>query len=230
MLEVQNITKTFGQGDTAVKAVNNVSLKLREGETVFVMGPSGSGKTTLLTMLGLLLKPTEGKVFFKNENITFFSPNQLARIRLTSLGFIFQNFQLLSSLTALENVEIVLKLAGHKGATARQKSKDILAHLGLGKRLHHLPDKLSGGEKQRVAIARALVNDPVIILADEPTANLDSHNGHLVTKMLQSLVQEGNKCLVVVTHDDRIKDIADRILLMEDGVLQKSSSPEEAVQ
>lgn len=221
MFEVKDICKDYGQGETLVKAVQHANLKIEKGEIVFVMGPSGSGKTTLLSMMGLLLSPTSGGIYLDGENVTSLPQKSISKVRLNKIGFVFQNFHLISSLSVLENVQLVLTLAGKKGTAAKKRSIEILSHLGLEKRLNHFPHKLSGGEKQRVAIARALVNDPSIILADEPTANLDSHNGHLVAELLQKLVKETQKCLLVVTHDPRINWIAEKTYIMEDGILKE---------
>src|SRR5512138_3895568 len=177
-LQITDITKRYGSGSTEVTAVRDVSLGVRPGEIVLIMGPSGSGKTTLLSMLGALLKPTEGTIQLNGTIISALAENHLPDIRLRQFGFIFQDFNLLSALTALENVAIVAELAGARNGAARKKATTLLTELGLGERLDFIPEKLSGGEKQRVAIARALVNDPTLILADEPTANLDSKIGH----------------------------------------------------
>lgn len=216
-LQVSHITKRYGSGSTEVIAVHDVSLSVSPGEIVLIMGPSGSGKTTLLSMLGALLKPTEGTIQLNGTHISALAENRLPDIRLKQFGFVFQDFNLLSALTALENVAIVAELAGSKSHVARQKAASLLTELGLGERLHFLPEKLSGGEKQRVAIARALVNDPALILADEPTANLDSKIGHEIMRLLRRIAREQGRSVVIVSHDQRIKDIADRILWLEDG-------------
>ena len=216
-LVVEHLTKRFGDGETAVTAVNDVSLAVKPGEIVLIMGPSGSGKTTLLLMLGALLRPTQGKIRFDAHVLSDLRENSLPDIRLRQVGFIFQDFNLLSALSAVENVALVAKLAGAKNAQAHEKAAGILKALGLGDRLDFLPEKLSGGEKQRVSIARALVNDPALILADEPTANLDSKNGHELMRRLQEIARENGISVVIVSHDQRIRDIADRILWLEDG-------------
>lgn len=206
-------------------AVRDVSLGVRPGEIVLIMGPSGSGKTTLLSMLGALLKPTEGTIQLNGIVLSALAENQLPDIRLRQFGFVFQDFNLLSALSALENVSIVAELAGVKASEAKRKAASLLTELGLSERLNFLPEKLSGGEKQRVAIARALVNDPSLILADEPTANLDSKIGHEIMRLLRRIAKEhpvkgggtGGRSVVIVSHDQRIKDIADRILWLEDG-------------
>jgi len=216
-LQVTNVTKRYGSGSTEVTAVRDVSLSVAPGEVVLIMGPSGSGKTTLLSMLGALLKPSEGEIQLNSDVISALAENRLPDIRLRQFGFIFQDFNLLSALTALENVAIVAELAGLKNGTARKKATALLTSLGLEERLNFLPEKLSGGEKQRVAIARALVNDPALILADEPTANLDSKIGHEIMRLLRGIAKEQGRSVVIVSHDQRIKDIADRVLWLEDG-------------
>lgn len=216
-LQVSNVTKLFGNGATKVLAVNDVTLSVAPGEIVLIMGPSGSGKTTLLSMLGALLKPTEGTIQINGDVISALSENRLPDIRLRQFGFIFQDFNLLSALTTLENVAIVGELGGMKSGTARKKAAALLTELGLGDRLNFRPEKLSGGEKQRVAIARALINDPALILADEPTANLDSKIGHEIMRLLRGIAKEQGRSVVIVSHDQRIKDIADRVLWLEDG-------------
>jgi len=216
-LVVEGVTKRYGAGATEVSAVRDVSLSVAPGEIVLIMGPSGSGKTTLLSMLGALLKPTEGAIRLNGDLISALAENRLPDIRLRRFGFIFQDFNLLSALTALENVALVAQLTGMPSKAARQRATELLTDLGLGGRLHFLPEKLSGGEKQRVAIARALVNGPPIILADEPTANLDSKIGHEIMRLLRRIAKEQQRSVVIVSHDQRIKDIADRVLWLEDG-------------
>jgi putative ABC transport system ATP-binding protein len=216
-LDVQHVSKVYGDGETQVRAVQDVSLTVGPGEIVLIMGPSGSGKTTLLSMLGALLRPTEGRISLNGEDLTAAGEGRLPGIRLRHFGFIFQDFNLLSALSALENVAIVAQLAGLRNGAARTKAARVLEALGLGKRLNFLPEKLSGGEKQRVAIARALVNDPALILADEPTANLDSKIGHEIMQVLRRIAKEQGRSVVIVSHDQRIKDIADRVLWLEDG-------------
>lgn len=216
-LDVEHVSKRYGSGATEVDAVRDVSLDVQPGEVVLIMGPSGSGKTTLLLMLGALLKPTEGDIRLDGDLITPMGESRLPDIRLRRIGFVFQDFNLLSALSALENVAIVATLAGMKEKPARKKAETILRGLGLGERLGFLPEKLSGGEKQRVSIARALINDPRLILADEPTANLDSKIGHDIMHLLQRIAKEQDLSVVIVSHDQRIKDIADRVLWLEDG-------------
>jgi putative ABC transport system ATP-binding protein len=223
-LQISRVTKRYGSGVTEVVAVQDVSMSVAPGEIVLIMGPSGSGKTTLLSMLGALLKPSSGEIRLNGDVISALKENRLPDIRLHKFGFIFQDFNLLSALTALENVAIVAELAGVKGSAARKRATVLLSDLGLGERLNFLPEKLSGGEKQRVAIARALVNDPALILADEPTANLDSKIGHEIMRLLRSIAKEHGRSVVIVSHDQRIKDIADRVLWLEDGQFKEMVS------
>src|SRR5512147_2791618 len=219
-LNVAAVSKRYGSGANEVVAVKDVSLSVSPGEIVLIMGPSGSGKTTLLSMLGALLKPTEGEIRLNGTVLSALAENRLPDIRLHRFGFIFQDFNLLSALTVLENVAIVAELTGMKSGAARKKAVAILTDLGLGERLNFPPEKLSGGEKQRVAIARALVNDPTLILADEPTANLDSKIGHEIMRLLRRIAKEQGRSVVIVSHDQRIKDIADRVLWLEDGAFK----------
>ena len=221
-LQIAHVTKRYGSGATEVTAVRNVSLIVSPGEVVLIMGPSGSGKTTLLSMLGALLKPTEGAIQLNGTTISTLAENRLPDIRLKQFGFIFQDFNLLSALTALENVAIVAELAGARSGEARRIAASLLTELGLNERLNFLPEKLSGGEKQRVAIARALINNPTLILADEPTANLDSKIGHEIMRLLRSIAKEQGRSVVIVSHDQRIKDIADRVLWLEDGEFKET--------
>ncbi len=220
-LVLHDIVKVYGAGPTAVHAVRGVSLEVREGEIVAIVGPSGSGKTTLLSIAGCLLRPTSGHVYILGEEATRLGQARLARFRLRHIGFVFQSFNLLPALTAQENIEIALNLAGVTGRAARERARRLLDLLGLTQRAHQRPPDLSAGEQQRLAVARALANGPDIILADEPTANLDSKAGRKVMELMRSAVEQGEaKGLVVVTHDARILDIAHRVLTMEDGVLR----------
>jgi len=223
-LQVLDVTKRFGSGPTEVTAVRRVSLTVDPGEVVLIMGPSGSGKTTLLMMLGALLKPTEGTIQLNGQIISDLDERRLPEVRLRQFGFVFQDFNLLSALTALENVALVAGLAGRRSGEARQQAEAALTRLGLGERLGFLPEKLSGGEKQRVAIARALVNDPAILFADEPTANLDSKIGHEIMRLLRAIAKEQGRSVVIVSHDQRIKDIADRVLWLEDGEFKEMTT------
>lgn len=224
VLKLSQVTKVYGSGHTAVTAADNVTLQVRPGEIVLIMGPSGSGKTTLLSMAGLLLRPTEGQILVNSHDAGSLNQRQLANLRLHSIGFVFQAYNLLSALTARENVEVVLNMAGVKGNVARQRAVALLEMLGLGQRLEHKPADLSGGEKQRVAIARALANEPPLILADEPTGNLDSKTGQEVMELLCcGLGRDQGRAIVIVTHDHRLRQIADRVLWLEDGRLTEEA-------
>ncbi|OGC61245.1 hypothetical protein A2890_01070 [candidate division WWE3 bacterium RIFCSPLOWO2_01_FULL_53_14] len=218
-LRVHNVSKIYGEGHVAVKALEHIHLHVEPKEVVLIMGPSGSGKTTLLTIAGGLLRPTEGEVTIDGLKITKLSERRLPLVRRKSIGFIFQNFNLFESLSALENVELVLRVSGVGGRQSREKATRLLTDLGLEGRLNFRPNKLSGGEKQRVSIARALANDPQVVLADEPTANLDSKNGRQVMELLRKVAKEEGRAVVIVSHDDRIRDIADRVLWLQDGKL-----------
>lgn len=220
ILQARALTKVFGSGGIEVRAVDEVDLSVQRGEVVLVMGPSGSGKTTLLTMLGGLLRPTTGTVHVDGVDITILSQRELTGMRRRHIGFIFQTFNLIEPLSANENVEVALNMSGHRGATARERASQALGDLGLSRRLTFSPSQLSGGEKQRVSIARALANNPSIVLADEPTANLDSKNGHDVVVLLREIAREQKRAVVIVSHDQRIREIADRVLWLEDGRLR----------
>ena len=219
-LEIREASKRFGVGDSEVVAVDRVSLEVAPGEIVLIMGPSGSGKTTLLSLMGGLLRPTAGSVWLGEVALSELSEDRLPAIRLRQFGFIFQDFNLLSALTAVENVSIVAELSGVRPDVARAQASRLLMDLGLGDRLTFLPEKLSGGEKQRVAIARALMNEPALILADEPTANLDSKIGHEIMRLLRGIAKEQGRSVIIVSHDQRIRDIADRVLWLEDGAFK----------
>lgn len=217
IMQVENVTRRFGSDTTEVIAVHDVSLQIVPGEVVLIMGPSGSGKTTLLSMLGGLLKPSDGRIRIGADELTQLDERRLPDVRLRHIGFIFQDFNLLSALSCLDNVALVGQLNGLSRRDSRQQAQALLEQLGLGHRLSFLPEKLSGGEKQRVAIARALINKPDIILADEPTANLDSHHGHETMRLLRRIAKEEKRSVIIVSHDERIKNIADRVLWLEDG-------------
>lgn len=219
-IRTERLTKTFGSGEIQVRAVREVDLEVRRGEVVLVMGPSGSGKTTLLSMLGGMLRPTSGRIEVDGVDLAVLPESKLPRFRAHRFGFVFQDFNLLSALTARENVEFALNLAGRTGHRAHDTARRLLSDFGLGGRLDFLPGKLSGGEKQRVAIARALANEPAVILADEPTANLDSKIGHEIARLLRKAASEEGRAVVIVSHDARLKDIADRVLWLEDGELR----------
>jgi putative ABC transport system ATP-binding protein len=219
-LAARQLDKTFGEGSTQVHAVRGVDLEVQAGEVVLIMGPSGSGKTTLLSMLGAMLRPTSGEIVVDGNDLAAIPESRLPKLRATTFGFVFQDFNLLGALTAQENVEFALNLTGVSGKEARGRAQDLLTKLGLGERLSFRPDQLSGGEKQRVAIARALANQPPVILADEPTANLDSKIGHDIARLLRMIATEENRAVVMVSHDSRLKEVADRILWLEDGAFR----------
>ena len=221
VLQVRHLTKTYGEGDLAVAAVRDVDLDVAAGEVVLVMGPSGSGKTTLLLMLGAMLRPTSGSILIGGVDLAHAPERSLPPLRARHFGFVFQDFNLLSALSALENVELACNLAGGRGKRARARATDLLERLGLGHRLRFRPDQLSGGEKQRVAIARALANDPSLILADEPTANLDSGHGREISRLLRQLATDDGRSVIIVSHDSRLKEIADRVLWLEDGAFRE---------
>ena len=221
VLSVHDLTKTYGTGDLAVDAVRDVDLDINAGEVVLVMGPSGSGKTTLLLMLGAMLRPTSGSVRLNGTDLATAPEKLLPPLRARHFGFVFQDFNLLTALDALENVEVSCNLAGVTGRAAHERATELLTRFGLGKRLRFRPDQLSGGEKQRVAIARALANDPPVILADEPTANLDSGHGREIARVLRDLATEDGRSVVIVSHDHRLKEIADRVLWLADGRLRE---------
>jgi putative ABC transport system ATP-binding protein len=222
ILNLQGIQKVYGSGERAVTALHDVSLQAMAGEVVLVMGPSGSGKTTLLTIAGALLTPTRGRVSVCGIDITNMSENGLASIRRDRIGFVYQSFNLLESLTALENVRLVTP-ASRNGAVSTDRAREMLETLGLERRLNSLPKHLSDGEKQRVAIARALAKTPSLVLADEPTANLDAKRGHDVMQMLRQKALDRDEAVVIVSHDTRIRDIADRVFWLEDGWLKSDS-------
>ncbi|MFY9633997.1 MAG: ABC transporter ATP-binding protein [Cellulosimicrobium cellulans] len=219
VVSVQDVSKTFGAGHTAVLAVDHVSLDVDAGDIVLVMGPSGSGKTTLLSMIGTLMSPTAGRILISGQDTSVLSPAQLSRLRLQEFGFVFQTFNLLSALTAEENVMMPLLTAGVPRRQARAKARESLEKLQLGHRLRNLPRDLSGGEKQRVAIARSLANDPRLILADEPTANLDARTGLDVTLLLCETACRENRAVIIVSHDQRLRTAAKRVITIEDGRL-----------
>lgn len=220
VLSAESLHKTFGSGHARVQAVNDVSLQIRKGELVIVTGPSGSGKTTLLSMLGALLRPDAGRIVIDGHELTAKSPTALARIRASHIGFVFQAFNLLEPLSVEENVLFPAHLTAGGRAGAKSRADELIERLGLGERRRALPGTLSGGEKQRVAIARALINQPMLILADEPTGNLDSARGQEVMMILHDIARDEGRAVIMVTHDPRVEDVADRILWLEDGALR----------
>jgi putative ABC transport system ATP-binding protein len=224
VLQARAVERTFGSGHSAVHAVRGIDLDLSPGERVMLMGPSGSGKSTLVSMLGGLLTPSAGRVLLAGDDIYERDVHQRARLRLTRVGFIFQSFNLLSALTARENVEVPMRLAGRRPSEARRRAGELLERLGLQARLGHRPRDLSGGEKQRVAIARALANDPCVVLADEPTANLDAETGRRVAQMLCEIARDADRAVLIVSHDQRLERIVSRLVNIEDGRLKEPAA------
>ena len=219
-LRARGLTKVYGEGELAVSAVRDVSFEVVEGEIVLVMGPSGSGKTTLLLLLGAMLRPTGGTLHLGGTAVTALPERKLPALRASHLGFVFQDFNLLDALSATENVALACNLVGVRGRRATARAHELLERVGLGHRLDFRPGQLSGGERQRVAIARALANDPPLVLADEPTANLDAAHGREVADLLRRLADEDRRTCLIVTHDDRLTPIADRVLWLEDGTIR----------
>jgi putative ABC transport system ATP-binding protein len=231
-IAVTGVHKTYGTGATAVRALVDVSLEVRAGEVLLMMGPSGSGKTTLLSIMGGILDASGGSVRVQGEELVGLAERERPRIRRTHIGFVFQGFNLFPALTALENVALALDVRGERGAAALERARAALARVGLADKLQTHPADLSGGQKQRVAIARALVGDPSIVLADEPTAALDSVSGRSVLELLRGLARDAGRAIVLVTHDTRAEAYADRIVSIEDGRLREGghlSEPAHAV-
>jgi putative ABC transport system ATP-binding protein len=210
----------YRSGSTRVRALAEVSLDISPGEFLLLMGPSGSGKTTLVSILGGILTPTAGEVTAFGMRITSLTPRQRAKFRLSSVGFVFQGFNLFGALTARENVQIALALKGVRNSAAYTSAVSLLDEVGLAGKAERLPRDLSAGEKQRVAIARALAGSPPLLLADEPTASLDADNGRMVTRLLRTLAKGRGCAVMTVTHDSRIMDVADRVVHLEDGALK----------
>jgi putative ABC transport system ATP-binding protein len=219
ILEAENLTKTLGSGAARVEALKNVSLSLRGGELTLLMGPSGSGKTTLLSVLGCMLAPTSGIVRLCGTSTEGADTETLAGLRRDHVGFVFQSYHLFPAMTAAENVQLALDVRGRTGTKARDMSREALARVGLSHKVTAFPLELSGGEQQRVAIARAIVPSPSAILADEPTAALDSANGQAIMALLATIAKDSGSAVMVVTHDSRLTSVADRILYIEDGRL-----------
>ena len=219
VLHADDVTKEFREGRETVSVLRGASLTLERGEVVALEGPSGSGKTTFLSILGCILTPSGGRIVVDGQEVDPRRPGRLPEIRKKSIGFVFQQFNLFPALTALENVEYALNVKGMKGRQARQEAERVLDAVGLSERLRFLPRDLSGGQKQRVAIARALAGGPPILLADEPTANLDSQVGTQILEKFRDLAKREDRALLIVTHDPKVRAIADRILQIQDGRL-----------
>jgi len=223
-LSVRNVTKTYGTGAIAVHALRGVDFEAHAGEFVYLAGPSGSGKTTLLSIMGCVLAPTSGELRIFDELVSGMKESQLPRLRLSYIGFIFQGNNLIASLDARENVAMPMRLRGHSARDANREADRLLERVGLGDKLERPPAELSGGQRQRVAIARALAGAPPIVLADEPTAALDAETGMSITLLLKEMAREGGHTVVVVTHDNRIYHLADRIVHIEDGRIVERES------
>jgi len=219
LIQAENLTKIYGKGETAVTALDHVNLSVDTGEFVAVMGPSGCGKSTLLHLLGGLDHPTEGKVIIDGQSVAELSDTKLTELRRRKIGFVFQFYNLIPVLNATENAALPITLDGANGAKAKAKGRDWLRKVGLGDRLNSRPDQLSGGQQQRVAVARALVANPTLLLADEPTGNLDSKASDEIAALLRQVANEWGRAVVMVTHDPRIAAYADRILFLKDGAI-----------
>jgi putative ABC transport system ATP-binding protein len=229
-IDVRGISKTYAQGEAAMRALDNVDLDVHRGELVLLMGPSGSGKTTLLSIMGCILRPSGGTIRLLGRDVTGLGERELPRVRLDHVGFVFQGFNLFPALTAAGNVALALDLKGVPRREAFGRAAMLLDQVGLGAKRDAYPADLSGGQKQRVAIARAIAGDPPIVLADEPTAALDTHSGHAVMQLLARLAHERDRAVVIVTHDSRMLGYADRIVNIEDGriVGDQAAAAEEA--
>jgi putative ABC transport system ATP-binding protein len=217
ILSVERVNVTFGVGNASMRALSNVSLSFPAGSLTLIMGPSGSGKTTLLSVLGCILTPDDGSVFVNGRDVTAATEEERNTIRREQLGFVFQAFRLFQSLTAFENVAISSEISGQRGKQSNAKAERCLELLEMLSKKHLKPAELSGGEKQRVAIARALMRDPKILLADEPTASLDSKTGELIAGILRDIAQEQGRTVVVVSHDDRLRAFANQVVCLRDG-------------
>jgi putative ABC transport system ATP-binding protein len=225
VLEAKSIKKKYVRGDQSVEALKGVTLSLKPGQFTSIMGPSGSGKSTLVHIIGGLDRPTSGSVCLEGQAIEAFSDHELSVFRRRRLGFIFQFFNLLPTLTALENVALPLLLDGQSIHKIGPKAEALLSQIGMGSRIHHRPDQLSGGEMQRVAIARALIGDPILILADEPTGNLDSKTGTMVLEILAKMARERGNTILMVTHDIRAASYGNRLVTLRDGLIETDGLP-----
>ncbi len=219
IIQAENLTKVYGEGDTAVVALDHVNASVNEGELVAVMGPSGCGKSTLLHLLGGLDRASEGRAIIDGQSLSELSDDALSQLRRRKIGFIFQFFNLVPILTSVENAALPLILDGMNISQAKDKAKEMLTKVGLGNRLTSHPDELSGGQQQRVAIARALITDPKLVLADEPTGNLDSRASDEIIALLHQVASEWRHAVVMVTHDPRLAAYADRIIFLKDGTI-----------
>ncbi|EAF6124591.1 ABC transporter ATP-binding protein [Listeria monocytogenes] len=219
-LMMKNISKNYQDGEQVIEVLKNVSLEVAQGEFVAIVGPSGAGKSTFLSIAGALLSPTEGEIAIGGKVLNDLTSKELTKVRLDKVGFIFQGANLIPYLNVRDQLLVIAELSGEKGRGAKEKADELLKELGLTARENNYPESLSGGEKQSVAIARALMNDPDIILADEPTASLDANRGHKVVQMIADEVKRKNKAAIMVTHDERVLDLVDRVIRIEDGYLK----------
>lgn len=219
IIEITDLTRFYQMGETEVRALNGVSFNVLENEYIAIMGPSGSGKSTLMNMIGCLDTPTSGEYILNNNKVSEMDDAELAEVRNREIGFVFQTFNLLPRTSCLANVELPLIYAGVKSQERKERATEVLTKVGLGDRLDHKPNELSGGQRQRVAIARALVNNPSILLADEPTGNLDSKTGEEIMLLFEELYRQGNT-IIVVTHENEIAELARRIVRLRDGVIE----------
>ncbi|MGH0431943.1 ABC transporter ATP-binding protein [Bacillus hominis] len=219
LLKLDKVSKVYGEGNTEVTALHPMSLDLKAGEFIGIVGPSGSGKSTLLSIAGALLSPSKGDIYIREQNITKLSEKEMTDIRLKKIGFIFQFANLVPYLNVKEQLLYIAKLKKDNKQESEKRADHLLAAFGLGERKNHYPNQLSGGEKQRVAIARAFMNNPDLILADEPTASLDSKRAREVVEMMKREVKESQKAAIMITHDERMLDVCDRILTLRDGQL-----------
>lgn len=218
IVEISNVRKSYVLGDMEVPVLSGINLKIEKGEFLAIMGPSGSGKSTLMNLIGCLDRPTDGKVLIRGRDLHRMSDEELAHIRGLEIGFVFQTFNLVPRLTAFENV-LLPTFANSRSIDPQKRAKELLKLMGLQERMHHRPGELSGGQSQRVSIARALINDPYILLADEPTGNLDSKTGSEILRIFMDLNKEG-RTVIIVTHDPEIAKYANRVVLVKDGVIQ----------
>jgi putative ABC transport system ATP-binding protein len=223
VVKIENVTRTYQIGKVETQALRGVNLSIKNGEFTALVGPSGSGKTTLLQMIGCLDQPTSGHVLINDKDVTTLNRNQRADMRRGTIGFIFQFFALIPTLTAFENVEMPLLLNGHSPSERKERAMELLKAVDLADRANNRPDQLSGGQQQRVAVARALASKPTLILADEPTANLDTANGHQVMDIMKKLNKETGVTFIFATHDPRVIGYADRVVTLEDGLIVKDS-------
>jgi len=224
IIRMEHITKHFGAPDNRTYALRDVSLSVRAGEVLLLMGPSGSGKTTLLSIMGCILQPSEGTITINGQDVGKLKNKDLGKLRLDNLGFVFQEYNLFPTLNAVNNVQVALNLRGMHKRDSEHIAMDALGKVGLADKAKAMPETMSGGQKQRLAIARSLAGQPKVILADEPTAALDSENGRMVVQLMSTLAKEDGRAVVIVTHDPRVLEFADRVVTIEDGQLYEKNT------